>query len=282
MAKIAIIGICGNSIFMHTDHFHKKGETLSVDSVYEEIGGKGINQAIACIRMGAEVSFLSAVGDDQDAKTCIQVAKENGLNGWFKAKKEKRTTFAFILTDKEGDNQVTVHRGAQLDVHDVQEFENEIATSDILLLQQEVPEEVNLAAIRLAKKHGVKIILNPAPIREIADEMANGIYVITPNEHEKEAIDAKRYANVITTLGGNGCMINGSDVLPAMKSTVIDTTGAGDTFNGVLAVCIAEGMNLKQACKYAIIAAGISVSRAHVLNAIPYRNEVERTMKEYE
>ena len=282
MAKIAVVGICGNSIFMHTDHFHKPGETLSAESVFEEIGGKGINQAIACARMGAEVSFLAAVGEDDNAEACMRVAKENRINGCFHKKQGERTTFAFILTDKSGENQVTVYKGAQLSCEDVLKFKNEIATSDILLLQQEVPEEVNLLAAKIANQYHVKVILNPAPIRMISDEMAALLYAVTPNEHEQQVVNTLKCENKITTLGEKGCMINETIFLPSMKSLAVDTTGAGDTFNGVMATCVAEGMNLTESCKYAVVASGISVSRRHVLDAIPYREEIERRHREYE
>ena len=282
MPKIAIIGICGNSVFMNTDHFHEKGETVVAGSVYEEIGGKGINQAVAAARMGAKVSFLAAVGDDRDGQTCMQVAEKEGIKGTFCVKESARTTFAFILTDKHGENRVTGYHGAELTVEDVLGFEKEIADSDMLLLQHEVPCEVNEMAMKLAEKYGVKVILNPAPIREISGEMAEGVYMVTPNEQEKQAIDNSSFRNVITTLGKRGCLINEEIMIPAIKIQAVDTTGAGDTFNGVLAVCISEGMELAEACRYAVTASGISVGREYVLNAIPYRTEIERRLQENE
>lgn len=282
MAKIAVIGICGNSIFMYADHFHEKGETLVADSVFEEIGGKGINQAVAAARMSAEVSFLTAVGDDMDGRNCMHVIETEGIMGRFCVKKGKRTTFAFILTDKHGENQVTEYKGAELCKEDVLGFEDEIAQSDILLLQQEVPCEVNEIAVELATKHGVKVILNPAPIREISDEMAEAVFAVTPNEQEKQAIDVGRFQNNITTLGKQGCLINEETFIPAIEVQAVDTTGAGDTFNGVLAVCLAEGMELTKACKYAVTASEISVGRNYVLNAIPYRAEIEGSVEENE
>lgn len=280
MPKISVIGICGNSIFMYADHFHENGETLIANSVFEEIGGKGINQAVAAKRMGAEVSFLTAIGDDANGEKCIQTARENGINAHFKVKQGKSTPFAFILTDKNGENRVTEYKTAELDENDAMAFEEEIASSDILLLQHEVPGEVNAAAVKLAKKHNVKVILNPAPIRCISDEIAKGIFAVTPNEQEIQAIDLSRFENCITTLGKRGCMINGEISVPAIDVEAVDTTGAGDTFNGVLAVCIAEGMDLKKSCSYAVTASGISVGRRYVLNAIPYREEIERKIKD--
>lgn len=279
MPKISVIGICGNSTFMYVDHFHENGETLVADSFYEEIGGKGINQAIAAKRMGAEVSFLAAIGNDENGEKCIKVAKENEINASFKIKDSKITPFAVILTDKTGENRVTEYKSAELDENDVISFENEIATSDILLIQQEVPKEVNETAVKLAHKHNVKVILNPAPIREISNEMANAVFMVTPNEQEMQAIDIKRFKNCITTLGKKGCMINGTDAVSGIDVKAIDTTGAGDTFSGVLAVCIAEGMDLKTACRYAVTASGISVGKKYVLNAIPRRKEIERMLK---
>ncbi|MBQ7045504.1 MAG: ribokinase [Clostridia bacterium] len=279
MAKISVIGICGNSIFMKVDHFHEKGETLAADSVFEEIGGKGINQAVACARMGAEVSFLAAVGDDADADKCRQTAIDNNINGFFATKNGKKTTFAVILTDKNGENQVTGIRQAELSVNDVISFEQEIATSDILLLQNEVPVDVNQKAVELAKKHGVRVILNPAPIRPIPDDIADAVFMVTPNEQEKQAIKPNRFKNCITTLGKDGCDINGKTKIKAPSVKAVDTTGAGDTFNGVLAVCIANGMPLEKACEYAVCAASLSVTKNYVLDSIPTINQIERNIR---
>ena len=279
MPKISVIGICGNSFFMSVDNFHKSGETVVAKACFEEIGGKGINQAIAAARMGAEVSFLAAIGDDADGEKCIAVAKENGIHGCFAVSKGKRSTFAFILTDKNGENRVTEYVGAELTPDDVLDFEHQIAQSDILLLQNEVPAAVNEKAIAIAEKYGVKVILNPAPIREIPKDIAEKLYLVTPNEHEKEGIKHLPFKNCVTTLGGKGCSINDVDFVNAIPVKPVDTTGAGDTFNGILAVCVAEGMDLKTACRYAVAGSGISVTRHGVITSIPTRKEIERMIK---
>lgn len=278
MVKISVIGICGVSLFMGVDHFHENGETLVADGVFEEVGGKGINQAVASARMGAKVSFLTAIGDDANGEKCRRVASDNGIDADFRVKEGKSTPFAVILTDKHGENRVTEFGTAELDESDVSAFEGEIASSDVLLIQHEVPQCVNDAAVRTAERHKVRVILNPAPIRRISDETAKAVYAVTPNEHEAQAIDIERFKNSVVTLGGDGCMINGKTKLPPLRVKPIDTTGAGDTFNGVLAVCIGEGMDMAAACRYATAASGISVTRKYVLNAIPYRNEIERVM----
>lgn len=278
MYKISVIGICGKSTFMYVDHFHEKGETLIATSVHEEIGGKGINQAIAAARMGAEVSFLAAIGDDENGEECKKTLKLNNVKADLMKQEGKLTTYAFILTDKYGENYVTEYKGAELCEEDVLKFEKEIASSDVLLIQQEVPIEVNEAAIRIAKRHNIKVILNPAPIRKISDEIAQTVFLVTPNEQEKKGINTEKFKNCITTLGKKGCIINDKILVEGIKIDAVDTTGAGDTFNGVLAVCIAEGMNLEKSCKYAVTAAGISVGKRYVLDAIPMRNEIERIM----
>ncbi len=274
MSRISVIGICGVSMFMKVDHFHEKGETLIADAIYKEIGGKGVNQAIAARRMVADVSFLAALGDDDDANECESVIKGEGIDAHCIRKKGKNTAIAYILTDKNGENQVTEFKSAELNPEDVVQFEDAISSSDILLLQQEVPEEVNEAAVKIAKKHGVKVILNPAPARDIPDRIASDIYMVTPNEQEAKAIDPVRFENCITTLGAKGCDINGEIQIPATSVTPVDTTGAGDTFNGVLAACLSEGLTLEKACRCAVYAASISVSGKYVLNSIPYRKEL--------
>ncbi len=276
MAKISVIGLGGNSYFLEADHFHKKGETVVANSFHEEFGGKGFNQAVACAKMGAKVSFLCAVGKDEGAQKASLTAKNYGVDGYFAQKRDKSTTLAFILTDKKGENQVTVYKNAELAVADVDSFESEIASSDVLLLQNEVPEEVNIRAVEIAKKYGVKIILNPAPVRDIPEIIAKEVFAVTPNEQENKAIDSKRFLNVITTLGKKGCLINGKTKLKPKKVKAVDTTGAGDTFNGALAVFVAEGDDIETACKKAITASSLSVTKKYVLDSIPKREEVTR------
>lgn len=277
--KVAVIGICGISVFMNVERFPRKGETLIADGIYEEIGGKGINQAIAAARMGARVSFLAATGDDPNGRECVNITEKNNITASFKVKKGRRTPVASILTDKKGENCVTEYKSAELCSDDVLGFEEDIASSDILLLQQEVPPEVNETAVRIAKAHGVRVILNPAPAREEDSRLADSIFAVTPNETEAKSISPQKYENCIITLGSKGCLINGETEIPSIHVNAVDTTGAGDTFNGVLAVCIAEGMDLKKACSYAVAASGISVSKRYVLNSIPYRDDVERIIK---
>ncbi len=278
MAKIAVIGICGHSVCMVADHFHETGETVVADSIHEEMGGKGSNQAIAASRMGADVSFLAAVGDDAAGAMCRATFAATRIAAHLKEKPGKRTPFAYILIDKHGENRVTEYKSAELTVEDVRDFEPQIAEADILLLQHEVPDAVNEQAVRLAQKHGVRVILNPAPYRPVTEAVAEGVYAVTPNEQEAKGLAGLHFPLHVTTLGNRGCLINGTEHVPALSVTAVDTTGAGDTFNGVLAVCLAEGMPLANACRYAVAGSGLSVSRPYVLDAIPDRAEIEEVL----
>lgn len=265
-------------MFLSVDEFGKTGETTVASSFYSELGGKGFNQAIAAARYGSEVSFLGACYQ-ADKEKFSEIATARGVTPFFVEKKE-RSPYAVITTDKNGDNRVCVYRGAQLDEQDVELFANEIKTADILLINNEVPILVNERAVQIAKENGIKVVLNPAPTRQYEKDFLDKIDLFTPNEHETDGLED--YQNVIVTLGDKGCFIKDMGMLvPAEKvQTVVDTTGAGDTFNGVLVACIANGMDLQTACKRANIASAIKVMRKYILNSIPQREEIENFLEE--
>lgn len=274
MSKIAVIGIAGESVFLSVEEFGVTGETVQAKGYHNELGGKGFNQAVAVNRYGVQVSFLCACYQG-DVERFTKITESNGINPFFVGKQE-RSPYAVITTDKKGDNRVLVYRGAELDEKDVEFFANEIKTADILLINNEVPSFVNERAVKIAKENGVKVVLNPAPIRSYEKEFLEKIDLFTPNEHETNGLED--YQNVIVTLGEKGCFIrNENKLIPAEKvEIVVDTTGAGDTFNGVLAACIANGMDLRKACKKANLASGIKVTRKYILDSIPFKEEVEK------
>lgn len=279
MANIAVIGLCGMSLFLRVGHFPAPGETLEAASMINETGGKGFNQAIAAARVGASVSYLGAIGDDTEGEICKNVMAKEGIDATFAVKPGKRTAFAAILVDDHGENQVIEHLGAELTVADVENFADQIKACDILLLQHEVPVEVNIAAIRLAEQFGKRIILNPAPARAFPAELRSAIFAVTPNETEAKAIDAAAFANCIGTLGSKGCAVNGR-LIPSIPVKAVDTTGAGDTFNGVFAVKFAETGDMMLAAHWAVAASGLSVTKPHVLNAIPQEDEIIAALRE--
>ncbi len=278
MSRIAVIGIAGESVFLSVDSFGKVGETTVARSYHCELGGKGFNQAVAAARSGAEVSFLGAVYSG-DVERFSKIAEECGIKAHFVGKKE-RSPYAVITTDANGDNCVCVYRGAELDVSDVECFSKEIENADILLINNEVPTEVNEVAVKKAKTNGVKVILNPAPARECKKELLDEIDLFTPNEHE--CCGLEEYKNVVVTLGSKGCFIKSTgEAIPAESAqSVVDTTGAGDTFSGVLAACLAKKTDIKEACVRANVAAAIKVGRRYVLDSIPSCEEIDRYMEE--
>ena len=272
MNKIAVIGMVGNSAFLSVPEFHKAGETVAATGIHFEPGGKGFNQAVAAARFGGEVSFLGAVGTE-----CYEEIKaflEKDCIHPVLPRKNEPTAYAAILTDTKGNNQVTVYQGAQLAVEDVEQYASFIAEADILLLNNEVPTAVNIRAVEIAKKHQTRVILNPAPARSLTDEILGGVELFTPNEHELAGLEACR--NVVVTLGAKGCLLKQTgEIVPAQKQEkVVDTTGAGDTFNGVLAARLAAGEKLRAAVEIATAAAGLSVTRPYAATAIPYASEL--------
>ena len=274
MIKIAVIGIVGESIFLSVDRFGGTGETIVATDYHSELGGKGFNQAVAGARYGAKVSFLSAV-NESDAKRFRKISKSLGVNGVF-IKKKDPSPYAVVTTDKIGDNKVCVYGGARLNSKDLDCFVKEIKTANILLISNEVPVSVNERAVEIAKQNGVKVIFNPAPARLSEKSFLDKIDLFTPNEHETEGLE--NYQNVVVTLGEKGCYVKAKDkLIPSIKvERVVDTTGAGDTFNGILATCLARGENLEHACQKANIGAGIKVTRKYILNSIPFKEEVEK------
>lgn len=278
--KVAVIGLVGQSVFLPVKELGKAGETVIADAIHTEPGGKGFNQAVAAARYGADVAFLAAVGDDAYAGS-IQSFLDGEKIGAYLCRKNDKTAFAAIVTDAAGNNCVTEYMGVRLTEEDVASFGAEIVSADILLLTNETPEEVNIAAARIAAANGVRVILNPAPQQTLSEEMLSLADWLTPNEHESVGLEGRQ--NVIETLGSRGCRLRATgEVVPAFSVKAVDTTGAGDTFNGVLAAALAQGASLSRAVRAANAAAGLSVTRRGAVGSIPSRAETENFMKRSE
>ncbi len=273
MSKIAVIGLVGNSAFLSVDSFHKGGETVVANEIHFEPGGKGFNQAVSSARFGAAVSFLGAVGDDYIDEARKFLENENIKP--YLVKKQGNSPYACILTDSAGENRVTVYGGVTLCENDVDLFSKEIASSNILLINNEVPEEVNLRATKIAKENGVLVILNPAPSKPLSDYLLENVDIFTPNQHETEFLNGKQ--NMVITLGGNGCFIKetGKAIPPLDVGIPVDTTGAGDCFNGVFATAIGDGLDIEKSAKLAIVASGVSVTRKYAASSIPHKYELK-------
>ena len=295
-AKLAVLGLSGQSVFLSVDHFHQNGETLHAESLFHEPGGKGYNQAVAAARLGAEVSYLTAVGRDADGAECEDYLREEGVEPHC-ALKDAHTAYAAILTDRAGENRVTVYPGASalLSGEDVRRFEEQIAAADFLILQNEIPEAALAEAFALAERHRVPVSFNPAPYAAWAAPYLRRAYVVTPNRSEAHALlgltslvphDALAerllqagVSRAVVTLGSEGALAleeGHTCLIPALPVQARDTTGAGDCFHATLTVRLAEGASLLEAAQFAARAAALSVSKPHVLTALPFRETVER------
>ena len=269
--KIACVGLAGESVFLGVPGFHQGEETVTALSMFREPGGKGFNQAVAAARAGANVSFLGAVGSDPYAAAIEDFCRNEKIRACL-SRKEGNTAYAVIQTDRQGRNRVTVYRGAELERADVASFAQEIAEADILLLNNEVPDEVNIACSEIAARSHTRIILNPAPRRPIPDAVKEGVELFTPNEYEADLLEDCE--NCVVTLGSRGSYIKALNrIIPAEDVVPIDTTGAGDTYTGVLAVMLGEGKSLADAAVIATKAAALSVIRRGAASAIPFRDE---------
>jgi len=282
------------------DHFHVPGETVHARGLYAEPGGKGYNQAVAAARLGAEVTFLGCIGDDADGRGCMEFLQKEGITPIPQIHRTIPSAYACILTDKEGENRVTVFSGAaqHLTAEFVYAQESVIAGSDLLLLNNEYPQACNEAALALAQKHGVKVVYNPAPAREVTPAFLAGCDLITPNLSETavligetvsdlaelaESFRQRGISNAVVTLGGDGAAIfaNGEALqIPACKTKAVDTTGAGDTFTAALSVALLEGKSLTEGAIWAANAAAISVSRQYVMPGLPTRTMLEAAFTE--
>lgn len=289
-AVIGAVGLGGESVFLSVDHFHMPGETLHAESLYVEAGGKAYNQAVAAARLGADVTFIGAVGEDSGGRLCRDVLVEEGIQAVLETVPGINTAYACILTDSGGENRVTVSRGAadMLSAAFIRENEKAISRCTHLLLGLECPMEATLTALELAKKHGVYTIFNPAPAVALELDFLRSFDLITPNQQEAavllgldripEAAELAKllrregFQQAVVTLGGEGSLLLYGDetlLFPALRVKAVDTTGAGDTFNAAIAVALGSGWTLKEAVEYATNASAWSVSRPHVLTSLP-------------
>lgn len=272
-ARIAVIGLAGRSMFFGVPRFHEGGETIHATRFHEEWGGKGFNQAVAAARQGASVSFLGKAGNAADAESIASFCRSEGVEPFICfPDRPGNTACAAILTGPSGETRVTVAPGAELCAADVEcGFRAAIEAADMLLLNNEVPEEVNLLASRIAAEKGVEIVFNPAPARLLPPELVRRVALWTPNESEEAAL-GNVPGEVVTTLGAKGCRVRSTgETIPAPEAKAVDTTGAGDTFTGVLAVRLAEGAPVRDACRAANEAAAQSVAVRYVMPSLPRR-----------
>jgi ribokinase len=298
-ARVVVIGSSNTDMVVKAARIPQPGETVLGGEFVMVPGGKGANQAVAAARLGAEVTLVARLGDDLFAEASLRNFREAGIRTEAVIHDPATASgVALILVDESGENAIAVAPGAnaQLTPADVDRAEAAIRAADVVVLQLEVPLPTVLHALRLAKRHGRTVILNPAPAAPVPDEALALADFLTPNETEAEmllgggaaglggiaataaALRAKGAGTVIVTLGREGAFVvgpNGSFHVAGRHVEAVDTTAAGDAFTGALACALGEGQKLAAALAFATAAAALSVTRIGAQSSLPDRAEVE-------
>ncbi len=258
-------------------------------------GGKGSNQAVACARLGAQVAFVAAVGDDPYGNRALALYAAEGVNSSHVRRAPNVATGAgFIIVDDNGNNAIVVDLGANnaLSPEDVDRAEDLIARADVVLSQLEIPPETAVYALAVARRHGVRTILNPAPAQLLPVGSLEHIDMLTPNLWEAQvmsglassdavvlssALRQSGVPTVVLTLGARGAHISGAGgtrAVPAIRVDPVDTTGAGDAFSAALAVSLAEGAALEDAVGFACAAGAYSTTALGTIPSYPTRSQL--------
>lgn len=277
MKKIIVIGSSNIDMVVRTSHLPAPGETI----------------------LGGNLIFVAKLGNDILGQQSVDYFKKEGIDTKYITLDENSASgVALISVDDHAENSIVVASGANmlLNEQDVDKVVEEMCEGDILLMQLEIPIQTVEYAARKAFEKGVKVVLNPAPARSLPKELLRYLFMITPNRIEAEMLtgikivndaDAERVAkeisamgvqNIIVTLGSKGCLVREGDTsycVDAFKVEPVDTTAAGDTFNGALCVGLAEGMNLRQAAVMASKASSVAVTRMGAQSSIPHRKELD-------
>jgi len=301
MSKIVVIGSLNMDLVIQTTYMPEMGETLIGHSFETIPGGKGANQAAACARLGGDVTIIGRVGNDEFGEALTKSMKSFGVNtDGLMVDPNERSGIAMIVV-AQGDNMIVLSEGAnaKVSIADIESKKELIDEAEIILLQFEIPLETIRYVIK-KYKDSKKIFLNPAPFRAVDDSMLRGLYTLVPNENEAEKlcgikIDSEERAfealemlkekgvlNPIITLGEKGAAYFDGQVgkiMPANKVTPLDTTAAGDTFLGALAVARLEGKKIDDSVEFAQKAAALAVSKYGAQTSIPSRKEVESFAK---
>ncbi|MDC7289020.1 ribokinase [Blautia schinkii] len=288
-----------------TDGLPLPGQTILGKSFKMGAGGKGSNQAVAAHRAGADVTLVTKLGNDMLADVALDFYEAEGMcTDYILRDEESATGVALIIVDEAtAQNEIVVIPGAcnHITRDDVEKCRTLIEQASIILLQHEINADAQSAVIDIAYQAGVQIILNPAPAVEVPGSILSKIDIITPNETEAQVLTgvevhtyetAERAAqvflkkgvkNVVITMGAMGAFATDgtrSELVPRIKVDAIDTTGAGDAFNGGFAMALAEGKNLFEALRYGNATGALAVTKTGTAPAMPKREEIEKLLRE--
>jgi ribokinase len=290
---ITVVGSINMDLVVGTERFPKQGETVLGNLHTTVPGGKGANQAVAAARLGGKVAMIGAVGTDPFGDELVANLENEGVDVSKVKRVEGPSGIANILLS-EGDNRIIVVPGAnhQLTPEDIGHCEAAIASSDLVVLQLEIPIPSVLRALEIARRNQVPVILNPAPADGFSPEFLQYEPILTPNESEAAMMFGENWEQaleahpnrLIVTLGRDGARYYDGErhiVVPGIQVNAVDTTGAGDTFNGALAVALAEMIRLEDAIRFANAAASLSVEQFGAQGGMPGRGETVERMKHH-
>ncbi|HPR85218.1 MAG TPA: ribokinase [Prolixibacteraceae bacterium] len=296
--KILIVGSSNTDMVIKTHKFPVPGETILGGRFLMNAGGKGANQAVAAARLGGLVTFVGKIGDDIFGKQAVQQLEDEGINVDFVAvDPENPSGVAMITVDRNAENSIVVAPGSNgtLSSVDFDRAVSKLDESDYVLMQLEIPIPTVEYIARQATQKQKKVILNPAPAASLSEELLKNLYLITPNETEAELLTGIKVTDetsamkaasvlhekgvdiVIITMGAAGAYLfaeGKSEIIKAPRVEAVDTTAAGDTFNGALVVALSEGKAIQEAIAFANKAASVSVTRIGAQSSVPYRKEI--------
>lgn len=304
--KVTVFGSFVVDLMARTPHLPVPGETVKGSLFKQGAGGKGFNQGIAAHKAGGDVAMVTKLGRDSLSNVALDAMDAVGMpKDYLFFNDRVATGIALIMVDESSSqNEIVIVPGAcgTIEPSDIETVADRIKSSGYLLLQLEVNQDANERVAALAKENGVKVIINTAPYQPVTDEFLNGTWLVTPNEVEAEELTgvpvtdlesadraadvffAKGVQNVLITLGSRGVYINTeghSEIVPAYKVNAIDTTGAGDAFNGGLLTALSEGRTLREAAVFANALAALSVQRLGTTPSMPTREEIDAFLAEH-
>ena len=300
---IVVIGSSNTDMVIKTGRLPAPGETILGGTFFMNAGGKGANQAVAAARLNGAVTFITKTGTDLFGNQSIQLYKDEGIDTTHIVSDAQHPSgVALITVDEQGENCIVVAPGANnaLTIDDINKADAVLGNASIILMQLEIPVPVVDYVAALAKKRGIQVVLNPAPACALSNDLLRNISIITPNKHEAEMLTGQRITDtasakkaalllsdagiktVIITLGAEGALVLHDDefaLVPAPLVTAVDTTAAGDVFNGALVVALSEGTHVNEAVAFANAAAALSVTKLGAQASAPYRAGVDESIK---
>lgn len=297
MNQILVVGSLNADLVVRAPRFPQPGETISGDDLNIIPGGKGANQAVAAARLGANVSLLGRVGKDNFGDFLLENLKQNKVDSTLIQRDDSSTGTAIIIVDSSGQNSIVLSSGANGNVSIADVDNIPFANYQLLLLQLEIPLPTVLRAAQRAKESNTRVVLNPAPAKELPDELIALADFIIPNETELSLLTKQKVSDiasaesaarnllgrgakhVIVTLGGKGALIVNTETCKQVDTylvNVVDTTAAGDAFIGGFATSLLENKSLEEAVRFGCACGALAVTKFGAQPSLPTKEEVEK------